>query len=194
MSKLSAEEKFFQTFYIYKITNKINGKIYIGYSSKPKQRWNNHTRIAREGPSKRKGQFYAIHAAIFKYGIENFEMKIIDRAFDAYKICVFEKYWISYYQSNKIGYNLTPGGECLIGADNPFYGKNHTEETKKLLSEQRQAEGRGRGEKNPKAKITENQAKEIKYSKLSTKKLALQFNVDRTIIQRIRSGKIWKHI
>lgn len=44
-----------------------------------------------------------------------------------------EKYYIDHYR--KLGYdltNLTKGGECLVGIDNPFYGKKHTNKTKKL--------------------------------------------------------------
>ena len=51
-----------------------------------------------------------------------------------------EKFWIkelnTYIKDKDAwGYNMTRGGECLFGEDNPFYGKHHTEETKIKISE-----------------------------------------------------------
>lgn len=39
-------------FYLYKITNLINSKIYIGVTVSPKTRWNTHKRIAKYGKKK----------------------------------------------------------------------------------------------------------------------------------------------
>lgn len=180
--------------YIYKITNLVNGKNYIGQSINPDTRWKNHLKISSGGKEKYPTQYYAIHAAINKYGKDNFTFNSIDIEIDPDNIFKLEEYWISYYKSNdpKYGYNLTSGGECLIGDLNPFYGKHHSDKQKEKWSKDRQ--GNLQGSNNPKVKLNEEQVREIKFSKEKTKCLSEKFNIDRTIIQRIRSGKIWKHI
>ena len=59
---------------IYKITNKINNKCYIGQSNNPMQRWKSHKSHTNIGDDIGKS---AIHDAMRKYGIENFEFSII---------------------------------------------------------------------------------------------------------------------
>ena len=58
---------------IYKITNKINGKVYIGQTIQPlKKRWNLH-RAKKSGCP-------ALTRAFEKYGKDNFDICIIDHA------------------------------------------------------------------------------------------------------------------
>lgn len=57
--------------YIYKITNNINGKYYIGVTVDPKRRKQQHF-------SSHRGEVYSIHRAISKYGKENFSFDIIE--------------------------------------------------------------------------------------------------------------------
>lgn len=91
---------------IYKITNKINNKCYIGQSNNPEYRWKQHVWRSREKKDIGKS---AIHDAIRQSGIENFSFEIIGW-FDDYN--EKEKYYIQYYNSLvPNGYNLTPGGE-----------------------------------------------------------------------------------
>jgi predicted GIY-YIG superfamily endonuclease len=63
-------------FYIYKITNKINGKIYIGKTNDPYQRMHSHLSVARNGATNSfyqdTGKYNYIHRAITKYGEDNF--------------------------------------------------------------------------------------------------------------------------
>lgn len=107
---------------IYKITNKINNKIYIGQSKNIEQRWKEHIRHSKDKYSRHKPY---IHSAINKYGKDNFKFDVIEE-------CKFEeldekeRYYIKLYNSNKrgIGYNITPGGDAkynivLKGVDNP---------------------------------------------------------------------------
>ena len=95
--------------YIYKITNKINNKIYIGqvYNKTIQDRFKRHINEASE-----KSKSY-IGRAIYKYGKENFICELIDTASSLKELNEKEKYWISYYNStnHNIGYNLTPGGD-----------------------------------------------------------------------------------
>ena len=93
---------------IYKITNLINGKIYIGKSINIKQRWDRHKEIPNDN--------MLIHKAMLKYGIDNFSFKILEEC-DECQLDEKEKYWINYYNTYLgEGYNAAPGGE---GASHP---------------------------------------------------------------------------
>lgn len=85
---------------IYKITNLLNGKIYIGQSINPENRWKQHQYSDS-----------IIGNAIRKYGIENFSFEIIEDNIENYN--EREIFWINFYNSDnkKFGYNLTSGGE-----------------------------------------------------------------------------------
>lgn len=90
---------------IYKITNLINGKVYIGQTKDIKRRINEHQKqYASSRVSK-------IRNAINKYGIQNFKIEILEKDIENYN--EREMYWISYYNStdNSCGYNITIGGE-----------------------------------------------------------------------------------
>lgn len=115
---------------IYKITNLINGKIYIGQSVDPQKRFKQH-KGGRGSP--------ILYAAIEKYGVENFSFEVIESDIENYN--EREKYWIQYYNATKpgFGYNIQEGGE-----EPPiFYGENsnlamYSDETvEKILLEMR---------------------------------------------------------
>lgn len=91
---------------IYKITNIINGKCYIGKSTESyfKKRIYRH----RKETSLTDTHF---GRAIQKYGWDNFVVDIIERNIHAENINDREVYWIKYYDSFKNGYNSTLGGE-----------------------------------------------------------------------------------
>lgn len=88
---------------IYKITNKINNKIYIGQSQNIFSRWAEHRYEA-------KTNMKPLYKAMRKYGIENFIFEIIEEC-EIEKLNDREVYWIKYYDSYNKGYNLTPGGD-----------------------------------------------------------------------------------
>ena len=93
--------------YIYKITNSINKKIYIGKTVRTVPvRFKEHLDRADENY-----QSY-LYNAIRKYGQENFIVETIEEVNDE-DINEKEKYWIHFYQSNlkENGYNLTIGGD-----------------------------------------------------------------------------------
>ena len=102
---------------IYKITNKINGKIYIGKTNKPiEKRLREHIRSAYKNTNNHK--FYN---AIRKYGEENFEIELIEEVINE-SWQDKEIYWINFYDSVNKGYNTAPGGEGgggLFGEANP---------------------------------------------------------------------------
>lgn len=91
---------------IYKITNTINNKCYIGQSVNIEHRWIEHKSAARNYSQKNSS---ALYNAINKYGIENFKFEIIEET-SIEKLDEREKYWIQYYDTYYHGYNLTTGG------------------------------------------------------------------------------------
>ena len=95
--------------YIYKITNLINNKVYIGKTERSIEiRWREH----RKNFLKLQDDM-AIHKAMYKYGPEAFEIDKIEEC-DNNIINEREKYWIEYYNSFKKGYNSTVGGDGAI--------------------------------------------------------------------------------
>lgn len=90
---------------IYKITNKLNGKVYIGQTQRDLE-----SRIREHIQSARLGTGYYIHAAIQKYGWENFQVEPIAYTNDVDTLNELERFFISRYKSDELGYNLAPGG------------------------------------------------------------------------------------
>lgn len=108
---------------IYKYTNKINGKVYIGQSLNIEKRYEQHLYFANNiNKLLAKGQKpIAIDEAINKYGIDNFSFEIIERI-PAEKTDILddrEIYWIDYYNSYEDGYNNTIGGKSVRGENHP---------------------------------------------------------------------------
>ena len=104
--------------FVYKITNLVNGKIYIGITEKTvEERFKEHLRFARRGDKD-----YPLYRAIRKYGEENFSVEIVDdTAKTRDELRKLEVYYISLYGANVCGkgYNQSPGGETNGGEDNP---------------------------------------------------------------------------
>lgn len=140
-------------FYVYKITNKINNKIYIGKSKNPNKRFQIHISIAKR-QYKKFNQFQAIHGAISKYGSENFILDIIEECASEKDAFLKEELWINKLSSRdrKLGYNLTKGGSGAVGRimtqkqkdklskdrmaeGNPMFGKTISDDTRKKLSD-----------------------------------------------------------
>ena len=120
--------------YIYKIENKLNGKIYIGKTLKTiQERWKEHCRdFQKERYEKR-----PLYSAMNKYGIENFFIEEVEQCEESV-LSEREKYWIEYYGSFKYGYNATKGGDGRSYLDYDLVIstykelKNATETAKKL--------------------------------------------------------------
>ena len=99
--------------YIYKITNDINEKVYIGQTSRSlEKRWHEHCKdIHRRTHEKR-----PLYAAMNKYGIEHFHLELIEEC-SLEDINKREQYWIEVYRSFKNGYNATLGGDGTVYKD-----------------------------------------------------------------------------
>ena len=93
--------------FIYKITNKLNNKVYIGQTiQKPIERFYQHC-------AKKCDKYIlnmVIHKAIFKYGKDNFTFEVIEEV-PKQQLNEREEYWIKYYNSYTDGYNSTKGGQ-----------------------------------------------------------------------------------
>lgn len=91
--------------YIYKITNKSNGKIYIGKTERtPELRFQEHCRAYKKEENKDR----LLYRAMLKYGVDNFSFEVIEETLEPNER---EQYWIEYYQSYQKGYNATRGGD-----------------------------------------------------------------------------------
>ena len=93
--------------FIYKITNKINGKSYIGQTiQNVKERFYQHcaTKCSQAILN------MVIHKAINKYGKSNFTIEVIEEV-ESTNLNDRERYWIRYYDSYNNGYNSTKGGQ-----------------------------------------------------------------------------------
>jgi group I intron endonuclease len=102
---------------IYKTTNLINEKIYVGQDSK-----NNPDYL---------GSGIYLKRAIKKYGKENFKKEIIEHCKTKNELNKREIYWIKKLNAIKKGYNISVGGE----GGNLFFGKKHSKEAKLKISE-----------------------------------------------------------
>lgn len=94
-------------FTVYKITNKINDKCYIGSSIRVEKRWKQHINDA-QNPNSNRYQ-YPLYQAFRKYGIENFNFEILRDDFnDEKEMTAFEKEMIIFFNScGDKGYNQT---------------------------------------------------------------------------------------
>ena len=102
---------------IYKITNLINGKIYIGQALDIYRRWGKHKGNAFNKNSREYD--YPIYRAIRKYGLENFSFEIIEECsveeLDEKEIYYIKKYNSCTLWKNSHGYNQTIGGNGTKG-------------------------------------------------------------------------------
>jgi group I intron endonuclease len=90
---------------IYLITNKVNGQKYVGQTTQQlNKRWKQH--IYESNRMSRK----PIHRAFRKYGVDKFNIKVIDEC-DESLLNEREEYWIKHYNTFVEGYNATTGGD-----------------------------------------------------------------------------------
>ena len=111
--------------YIYKTTNLINNKIYIGQKQATKFNKNYY------------GSGKLLKQAIKKYGKENFKVEILEES-NCEDLDNLEIKYIKEYNSTnlEIGYNILIGGNVShkLGKNHPMYGKHHTNDSKRKIS------------------------------------------------------------
>jgi group I intron endonuclease len=95
--------------YIYKITNLINNKIYIGQTYSIRERWYRYrSSVKREVDSS-----MMIVRSMIKHGIENFKIEEIEKCKNRNESNIREKYYIELYdaRNTNVGYNIALGGD-----------------------------------------------------------------------------------
>jgi hypothetical protein len=146
---------------VYKITNKQNGKIYIGITNQGAQtRWLHHLYESRSGSD------FPIHNAIRKYGVDNFQIEVIEVISGDYDyLKEREVYWVKFYDSynKEKGYNLTVGGDGT-------FGRRHSEATKEKIRQK--ALGRKKSE----------EFKERLRNRISVNKVVIQYSLNGDVL------------
>lgn len=113
--------------YVYKITNKIDEKCYIGITEEPVERYKQHIRESKMARSKNR----KLYQAIEEFGIENFKFEIIEQTNDDTR----EEYWITFFDSKQNGYNHTENGKANRICSNVQLKTTIDEEDKKTIIE-----------------------------------------------------------
>lgn len=186
--------------YIYKITNLINSKIYIGQSKNPIKRWAAHKNEAR-----RNNPSQVINQAMKKYGTENFTFEVIASCLDQDAANIAEEICIKQYDclvSSGKGYNLSLGGETAPKSKEwkkkmsdimkgqhysptSEFKKGHKFSPETLLKMSTSHKGQVAWNK----KFTDQDKKDIRYKyfdlKMSSRVIAKEYNTGKTSILRI---------
>lgn len=189
-------------FFIYKISNSINNKVYIGQTCHPlKRRFNEHCF--------KNSRCTKIANAIKKYGKENFKIEPITIAHTQNISDYWEVYFIKSFQTlnRDKGYNLREGGSK--GKFNNK-GRKHTQEELKKMSESQRGRTISEEAKRKMSiakqnyipwnkgkhsiinqyvkypKLTKTQIESIKLDKRPSKIVGKEYGVSKTTIQRIR--------
>ena len=134
---------------IYVITNAVNDKCYIGQTKKLLvERFSGHVRDALNGKSDT-----CVAHAIRKYGVESFDIEILEECDTQEQLNGREEHWIAKFgtfpPSKGNGYNMTSGGRCFEmseevkrklskankGQPSQFKGKSHTKAARRKMSE-----------------------------------------------------------
>lgn len=136
---------------IYKITNLLNGKVYIGQSKDIYVRYNQHHKYEYKNESR--ADFH-LYQAFKKYGLDNFSIEVVELC-PQNELNDKEIYWIEYYDSFKQGYNMTAGGSNL----SPSIHSAEVEQKRKQTREKTQALV---GENHPRAKLTNEEVLNIR--------------------------------
>lgn len=193
---------------IYKITNIINNKIYIGSSTDIKKRWHGHKYDLR----KNKHCNTHLQNAWNKYGEDNFKFEIIALIYDIEMILPIEQFYILETKCyiREIGYNkdivvkdnyaFRPSDELIQlekeRKTNRNIKRNHgivlSDEHKESLSKS----FRGRNNKGE-IVLTEKDVEEIMilfFNGLSVREVQKFYDVGNNALNKIKSGTTWKDI
>lgn len=155
---------------VYKITNLINGKSYIGQSINIENRWISHRRtyLKKDNPEFEK----TLYRAFRKHGIDNFSFEVLVEC-EPQELENLEKFYIQESNSYHKGYNETIGGD--IGS---FDRK---------------------GEKHPNAKLSLEDVIDIRtrYQNRERKKEVFrdyENKIQKKGFHNVWTGQTWKHI
>ena len=170
---------------IYRIYCKVNGKSYIGQSTRLRERLYQHKYYL----NKNKSHHTLLQEDWNKYGQDEFEEEVLEYCDN---LDEREIYYVKKFESFEVGYNTTTGGingnkqdlrqrnmrsVRLSGKNNPMYGRN--------------------GSKNPNAKLTEETVYNIKLmlkNNKPDKSIVDKYGLTKNQFQKIKHNRAWKHI
>lgn len=171
--------------YVYQVTNKINGKRYIGHTTRKKieYRINEHVSFANRGSNS-----VVFHKAIRKYGIDKFE--ITQLFYSEWHVESLAKE-VELIAELKPEYNVALGG---FGGDT--FTNLPEEQKQKLIKSKKSLDNIQKLRKLSfdQRKLTDDQVREIREAKESQGKLANKFGVGRCAIQRIQYGVTYRNV
>lgn len=168
-------------YYVYCYKNKVNGKCYVGKTNNISQRKSKHRRLAFTEKSQ-----LPFYRAIRKYGEDNFEFTVLDTFCWEDIIFDLEKFYIKAYKANQreFGYNITEGGE---GSSGTRHNENQKRANKLRV-----------GTKNGRSKLNDELVlamfEDYRTGNFSMIELASQYNISAVTVERILSGRSWKHL
>lgn len=198
---------------IYSITNKQNGKIYIGSAVQRFSRWAVHKKGLRNNNHSNRH----LQRAWNKYGENSFTFDVIEDVPDKNMLLEREQYWMDHYKSydDRYGYNIAKiAGSSLGVRFSDAIKKKFSEirlglnlhmsdEHKKIMSAvnrhplSKELKEKRIGEGNSNAKLTNNDVVTIK-ERLSRgekiTKISKEYNVSYNAIWEIQKGIKWNHI
>jgi group I intron endonuclease len=201
-------------FVVYKITNIINSKFYIGSTKHFTTRKREHIYTLNKNTHRNS----YLQRAWNKYGEKNFKFEILEENIEKENLILREQYYLDQLKPyiKKIGYNLNPTAGSNLGFKMPKSaiekirqantGKKHSVETRKKISEVQKGKKRKfisklltskkcRGERNPAAKLDWEKVRQIREKKKTgvyNTELAKEYNVSPSLISAIIKEQIWK--
>lgn len=177
---------------IYKCTNKINGKVYIGQT---RQSFSARKRQHKNQAENNSSTYF--HKALKKYGFDNFQWEILLVCFSLCELNKKEIYFISFFSSadKTKGYNIKLGGdnyqiaeETKIKIGKANKGKIHSPEAKEKMSKSRTGNKHFRFGK----QLTEEHKQKLREKRLGTKhseETKKKFSESRKGVNNSRFGK-----
>lgn len=204
---------------IYKITNNVDGKVYIGQTINYSKRKRSHISHLKDN----KHHNEHLQRAWNKYGKENFSFEIIEECKTS-ELDKKEKYFIDLYNAtdSSYGYNLVDGGqvfrkftpELREKMSNSLKGRKFSELHKQRISEGQKGRiikeesiekakttakinGRNKGQKNPNAIISNKVAKQIiidLYNNESVSNLVKKYKITQDVVYNLMYNKTYVDI
>lgn len=169
---------------IYKITNLINGKVYVGLTTTSlKKRLVGHITTSKTNYN------HPFYNSIRFYKIENFKEEEICECFSKKELGEKEQEYIILYNSTdrKFGYNINPGGY------NNFVYQDHNKISIRIKEYHKNNPQCQVGESNNNSKLTWKDVDAIRYNveDLSVNELSEKYNISKMSIIKIKTNKLW---